>query len=301
MYIYLFFVNHMSRLHPGIHVHGEVPMKKIVSIQDVSCFGKCSQTIALPVLSAMGIETAIIPTAVLSTHTMFSDFTFKDLTDEIKPIMDHWVDQKLSFDGILTGYIGDSRQIQLISEFYDKFGNENNINILDPVFGDNGKLYPIFDLNYVKEIAKLCTKVDYIVPNITEAAFTSEIPYKEAHDMDYVNELHDILHAKGVKNSIITSIRIGDDNGISARLEDGSSFTVFKKNIDVSFHGTGDLFASAFAGAMLNGFPIEKASEIAVDYVRETLLTTLENDDHSWYGVDFETTIPKLLKMIGKV
>ena len=101
--------------------------------------------------------------------------------------------------------------------------------------------------------------------------------------------------------AIITSIRIGDDNGISARLEDGSSFTVFRKNIDVSFHGTGDLFASTFAGALLNGFPIKKASEIAVDYVRETLKTTLENDDHSWYGVDFETTIPQLLKMIGKI
>lgn len=276
-------------------------MKKIVSIQDVSCFGKCSQTIALPVLSAMGIETAIIPTAVLSTHTMFSDFTFRDLTDEITPIMNHWIDQKIAFDGILTGYIGDIRQIQIISEFYDKFGNEGNINILDPVFGDNGKLYPIFDLSYTKEIAKLCTKVDYIVPNITEAAFIAEVPYRETHDMDYVNELHDILRDKGVKNSIITSIRIGDDNGISARLEDGSSFTVFRKNIDVAYHGTGDLFASALAGAILNGFSIEKASEIAVDYVRKTLLVTLENENHSWYGVDFETTLPDLMKMIGRI
>lgn len=270
-------------------------MKRIVSIQDISCIGKCSQTIALPVLSAMGIETSIIPTAILSAHTMFPDFTFRDLSEDIPKIKKHWLSQGVTFDGILTGYLGSVRQIEMISEIYRDFGTDNNVIVLDPVFADKGRIYPGFDMEYAGAIAGLCTQADYIVPNITEAAYIAGVPYMEICDMAYIENILDILTQRGVKNTIITSVHIGDENGIVCRLDNDREFSVFRKNIDTPFHGTGDLFASTFTGALLNGFSTEDAAALAVDYVNETLTATLKNNKHNWYGVDFEATLPYLM------
>lgn len=270
-------------------------MKRIVSIQDISCIGKCSQTIALPVLSAMGIETSIIPTAILSAHTMFPDFTFRDLSEDIPKIKNHWLSQGVTFDGILTGYLGSVKQIEMISGIYKDFGTEKNLIVLDPVFADKGRIYPGFDMEYAKAIASLCSQADYIVPNITEAAYITGIPYREVCDMAYIETIFDVLTQMGVKNTIITSVHIGDENGIVCRLANNRRFSVFRSNIDAPFHGTGDLFASTFTGALLNGLSTEDAAELAVDYVTETLCATLKNNKHNWYGVDFEATLPYLM------
>lgn len=274
-------------------------MKRVVSIQDISCVGKCSQTIALPIISAMGIETSVIPTAVLSTHTMFPDFTFKDLSDQIRPISRHWKQQNICFDAILSGYLGSIDQIDLILEFYDQFKTEDTITVIDPVFADNGRMYPGFDSEYAKAMSSLCSKADYIVPNITEAAFMAGIPYKSDYDAGYSNELLNILSEKGSKNIIITSIINNNKNGIVARMADGTYLSCFRDNINVNFHGTGDVFASTFTGALVRGFTVSEAVEIAVDYTTETLHATLADNAHSWYGVNFETTIPYLLRRIG--
>lgn len=274
-------------------------MKRIVSIQDISCVGKCSQTIALPIISAMGIETSVIPTAVLSTHTMFPGFTFKDLSDQIAPITAHWKQQNIEFDAILSGYLGSIEQIDMISDFYRDFKKESTITVIDPVFADNGKLYPGFDDAYADAISRLCCEADYIVPNITEAAFMANMPYNTNYDDNYIGNILDILSDKGCKNIIITSIICDGKNGIVARLTDGSELECFRDNIDTNFHGTGDLFASTFTGALVNGFSTKDAIEIAIDYTTETLKATLADNAHSWYGVSFEKTIPYLLKRIG--
>ena len=270
-------------------------MKRILSIQDISCIGKCSQTIALPVLSAMGIETAILPTAILSAHTMFPDFTFRDLTDDIPGIVNHWISQGVSFDGILTGYLGSIKQIDMISDIYRQFRTDNSVIVLDPVFADKGKLYTGFDMEYAQAISKLCMEADYIVPNITEASYIAGLPYKENCDLPYIEDMLDILSGKGAKNIIITSIHIENQNGIVCRLENGETFSVFRENIDSVFHGTGDLFASAFAGGLLKGASVKASAETAVDFVNEPLKATMKNDKHNWYGVDFESVLKMLI------
>lgn len=273
-------------------------MKRLVSIQDISCLGKCSQTIALPIISAMGVEVSIIPTAVLSTHTMFPDFTFKDLSDQFEPICNHWMKQDIHFDAILSGYLGSLSQIKQISDFYDNFKKSDTLTVIDPVFADNGKLYPGFNLDYTQAMASLCSRADYIVPNITEAAFMAGLPYQDKYDNNYITSLLDRLANLGCKNIIITSVINDGKNGIVARLADGSSFSFFRENIEVNFHGTGDVFASTFTGAILRGFTVTDAIEIAVDYTIETLRATINDKTHSWYGVNFETTIPYLIKRI---
>jgi len=164
-------------------------MKRILTIQDISCVGKCSLTVALPIISAMGVEAAILPTAVLSTHTMFSRFTCEDLTNQIKPISEHWAEEKITFDAVYTGYLGSFEQIDLMKEFFDQFKTEENILFVDPAMADNGKLYPAFDEAFAKHMATLCAKADIIVPNITEACFMTGVEYKTEYDRAYIDEL----------------------------------------------------------------------------------------------------------------
>ena len=155
-----------------------IKMKRVVTIQDVSCIGKCSATVALPIISVMGSECAVVPTAVLSTHTMFQGFTFRDLTCDISGIVEHWKKENFKFDSIYTGYLGSFEQLKLVSDLFDRNRAENCKIVIDPVMADNGKLYPGFTPEFAKEIAKLCGKADLIVPNLTEASFMLYIPYK---------------------------------------------------------------------------------------------------------------------------
>lgn len=278
-------------------------MKKIVTIQDISCVGKCSLTVALPIISAMGVETAVIPTAVLSTHTMFKNFTFCDLTQEIEPISKHWQDEKIDFDAIYTGYLGSFEQIALVSKFFDDFKTDNNVIFVDPVMADNGKLYPAFDLAFAKEMAKLCGKADVIVPNITEACFMTDSEYKEVYDEAYVIDLLKKLVTLGAKKAVLTgvSLKDGDTGVMGMDGATGETFFYSHKKLPVSFHGTGDIFASTAVGALMNGFDLENAFKIAADYTAKTIEVTVDTDKNMWYGVNFEQTIPDLLKAIGKV
>ena len=164
-------------------------MKRIVSIQDISCLGKCSLTVALPIISAMGVECSIVPTAVLSTHTMFQNFTCKDLTDQIGPIARHWQAEKIRFDAIYTGYLASAEQIGDVCDFFDAFKTEDNLIVVDPVMADNGKLYPAFGPEFPAEMAKVCAKADLIVPNLTEASLLTGLPYRTEYDESYIREM----------------------------------------------------------------------------------------------------------------
>ena len=163
-------------------------MKKIATMQDISCVGKCSLTVALPVMSAMGIETAVIPTAVLSTHTMFKGFTFCDLTDEIEGILNHWEKENFRFDAVYTGYLGSKRQIEIAKDLFARFA-QKGIRLVDPCMADNGKLYAGFTPEFAKEMNSLCAIADIICPNLTEASFLLDIPYQEEYDEAYIKDV----------------------------------------------------------------------------------------------------------------
>lgn len=277
-------------------------MKRIVTIQDISCLGKCSLTVALPIISAMGVEAAIVPTAVLSTHTMFSGFTFHDLTDEILPIADHWQKENLKFDAVYTGYLGSDEQINIVAEFFDRFKTEENLFIIDPVMADNGKLYPAFDMAFAAKMAKLCGKADIILPNITEASFMTGMEYKEVYDEAYIKEMLLKLADLGAKKVLLTGV--GFEEGMTGVMgydsETKEFFHYTNKKLPASYHGTGDIFASTFTGAMMNGFDWKEAVKMAADYTAECIRVTMEDPNGCWYGVNFEKTIPMLVEMIKK-
>lgn len=277
-------------------------MKRIVTIQDISCVGKCSLTVALPIISAMGVEAAIIPTAVLSTHTMFQNFTFKDLTDEIIPITDHWQNESFKFDAIYTGYLGSFEQINIVSEFFDRFKGENNIIFVDPVMADNGKLYPVFDEAFAAEMAKLCSKADIIVPNLTEACFMTGTVYNEDYDEEYIMLLLKKLCDLGAKKAVLTGVSLekGKTGFMGMDSKTGEVFSYTHEKIETSYHGTGDVFSSTAVGALMRGKSLPEALRIAADYTVECIRTTVNNGKIGWYGVDFEEVIPSLVNEINK-
>ena len=275
-------------------------MKRIVTIQDISCVGKCSLTVALPIISAMGVEAAILPTAVLSTHTMFQNFTCKDLTDQIEPIAEHWKKENFLFDAVYTGYLGSFEQIDLMKKFFEDFKTESNILFVDPAMADNGKLYPAFDEAFAKHMATLCAKADIIVPHITEACFMTGMEYKTEYDEAYVKEMLQKLSALGAKISILTGVSFSEGKtGVMGYDKENDEFAYYEHDkLPVSFHGTGDIFSSTCVGAMMNGMNWKEAVKVAADYTSECIRITLEDPAKPWYGVNFEQAIPYLVERI---
>ena len=277
-------------------------MKKIITIQDISCVGKCSLTVALPIISAMGVECGVLPTAVLSTHTMFQGFTFRDLTDDIRPIADHWKKESIQFDAIYTGYLGSFEQLELVKEFIADFKTPANTVFIDPVMADNGKLYPGFTPEFAAAMAKLCGKADVIVPNLTEAAFLLDRPYCGAgYDEAFIKDLLKRLSDLGAPNAVLTGVSFapGEVGLMGYNAEKDEFFNYFHKKIDVSFHGTGDIFSSTAVGALMRGFSLERSLAIAADYTVDCIAATMANPDHVWYGVEFETALPKLMTRLA--
>ncbi len=271
-------------------------MKRILTIQDISCLGKCSITIALPVLSAMGVETVILPTAVLSTHTMFKNFTVKDLTGELLPIAAHWKSENVHFDAIYTGYLGSAEEIEIAKRVFAMFRDKDTLLFVDPVMGDNGKLYPAFDTAYAALNAGLCKGTDIIVPNITEACLMTGTEYREVYDRDYIVSLLERLSGLGAGVSVLTGVSLSPGKtGVMGLDSSGTLFEYQNDRVDAAYHGTGDLFSSVCVGAVLRGRTLQEAVQIAADYTAHTIRVTLENPEKPWYGVDFERTLPDLI------
>ncbi len=275
-------------------------MKRIVTVQDISCVGKCSLTVALPIISAMGVEAAILPTAVLSTHTAFKKgFTLHDLTGEIAPITAHWRSEGIDFDAIYTGYLASFDQIDLVKQMAKDFPDA--LLFVDPAMGDNGKLYYGFDEAFAKKMAELCAVADIIVPNMTEAAFMLGIPYvSEGYSEEYVKDVLRKLCAMGAKRAALTGVSLdAHKTGVMAYdSQTGEFFSYYHDRIPVQYHGTGDVFASTCVGALMRGKSLEQALTIAADYTCESIRLTEAEPGHNWYGVNFEQAIPMLLKSL---
>lgn len=272
--------------------------KRALTIQDISCVGQCSLTVALPIISACGIETSVLPSAVLSTHTMgFSGFTFRDLTDDMPAISDHWKKEGLTFDGIYTGYLGSAQQIEYVKKIISTNAAEGCLVVVDPAMADNGKLYPAFDMAFVEEMKKLCSDADYLLPNITEACFLTGMEFRTEYDEAYINEMIDKLCALGAKNVVLTGVSYAEDSTGVVVFEDGEKRYYEHQQIAGGIHGTGDIYASAFVGAKLRGKTAFEAATIAANYVVECILESKKDPDHT-YGARFEPVLGKLIAML---
>ncbi|MBQ3643581.1 MAG: pyridoxamine kinase [Candidatus Riflebacteria bacterium] len=273
---------------------------KILTIQDISCIGQCSLTVALPILSACGQETCILPSAVLSTHTGgFKGFTFRDLTDDLPLIQKHWLNENIKFDAVYTGYLGSTKQIDMVKDIMNTLTKPNAKKIVDPAMADNGKLYVGFDNNYVKAMKSLCGLADYVLPNITEACFITDTEYKENYDEKFVDEILKKVSDVGAKKVILTGIGYKAEKTGVVIYENGKKEYYEHRKISKGCHGTGDIYASAFVGALFNGKSDFESAKIAADYTVKCIENTIEDSNH-WYGAKFETAIPDLIKMLGK-
>ena len=277
-------------------------MKRIITVQDISCVGKCSLTVALPVISAMGVEACVLPTAVLSTHTAFKGFTFRDLTGDITAITSHWQQEKISFDAIYTGYLGSIEQIDLMHKLINDFGGGSTRVIVDPCMADNGNLYSGFTPDFAKAMAGLCSKADVIVPNLTEASFLLGLPYIAAgYDKNYIEDLLQKLAVLGARRIVLKGISFDDKKIGIACYDSDSQKTIwyFHEKMPQNFHGTGDIFASVLTGALVRDFSLDKACRLAADFVVESIKATLSHKDYNWYGVDFEAALPSLISQLS--
>lgn len=274
-------------------------MKRIVTIQDISCVGKCSLTVALPIISAVGVEAAIIPTAVLSTHTMFKNFTCKDLDDQILPIAEHWKSENIRFDAFYTGYLASAQQIDKVITLINSLKRENDLIIVDPAMADNGKLYPAFDENFPREMAKLCAKADIALPNITEACLMTGTPYREEYNEAFAKDIVKKLSDMGAKKVVLTGAEFGGKYGVLYYDSDTDEFFYYTQDkVDAVFHGTGDIFSSTFTGLVVRGKSIKDSLTIAADFTAECIRITKNDEKANWYGVDFEKAIPYLIDRI---
>ena len=272
--------------------------KRLLTIQDISCVGQCSLTVALPIISACGIETAVLPSAVLSTHTAgFSGYTFRDLTDDMPAIKDHWIKENIKFDAIYTGYLGSTKQIEYVADIFDSVGVDGCIKAVDPAMADNGNLYPGFDKEFVEAMKGLCSKADYLIPNITEASFLTDMEYKTEYDRKYIDQLIEKMCALGAKNIILTGVSYEEGKTGVVVFENGEYAYYEHTFLRNSCHGTGDIYASAFVGALVRGKSSFDAAKIAADYTVECIKATAEEENH-WYGAKFEPVLGKLIKLI---
>ncbi|MEA4932803.1 MAG: pyridoxamine kinase, partial [Lawsonibacter sp.] len=264
-------------------------MKRIITIQDISCVGRCSLTVALPIISAAGVETAVLPTAVLSTHTAFPKFTFRDLTDEIQPIADTFTELGIDFDAIYTGYLGSFEQLKLVERFFSTFQTEKTSIFIDPVMADHGQLYHGFTQEFADRMAALSSKADLILPNLTEASFMLHLPYREEYDETYIREVLVKLTDLGAKRAALTGVSFEPDK-IGFYLYDAQTREFdcyFNERLPASYHGTGDVFASSALGAYMRGLSIADALTVAVDFTLECVRKTMLDPDHRTYGVNF--------------
>lgn len=276
--------------------------KRVLAVHDISCVGKCSLTVALPIISASGAECTILPTSVLSTHTGgFTGFTFRDLTDEITPITDHWKTLDLKVDFIYTGYLGSFEQLELIKKLFDDFGGTNTLICVDPVMGDNGALYALFNEDFAKGMAKLCGKADLIMPNLTEASFMTGLPYEESgYSEDYILSVLDALHKLGAPKVVLTGVSF-DAGKLGAAASDkttGRLDYLMNDRIPGYYHGTGDVFGSALVGALARDKSLQDATQIAVDYTVACIRRTQKAATEARYGVSFEQELATYIDLL---
>ena len=272
---------------------------KILTIQDISCFGQCSITVALPIISAFGIETAILPSAVLSTHTSgFEGFTVRDLTEDLPAIQKHWEKEGIYFDAIYTGFIASMEQLDYIKDIISRLKPDGLV-FVDPAMADHGEFYNGFDQEFADKMGELCKLGDYVLPNTTEACYLLHKPWKEEFTreemLDMANELSEFT-----KRHVILKGDTNEENKLGMIVldkQESSVEIVYNDKIDYVSHGTGDVFASAFVGSTMVGKTPTQASQIAGEFTKRAIEKTVGDENHK-YGVKFEQVILDLKELL---
>ena len=278
-------------------------MKRIATIQDISCLGRCSLTVALPVISAMGVECAIVPTAVLSAHTAFPGFTCKDLTDQLAPIAAHWKSQQVHLDTISTGYIASAPQARQVIDFIDTVRQPDTLLVVDPAMADHGRLYAGFDDAFPAAMAEVVARSDVALPNRTEACLLTGTPYREEMDEPFVRDLLRKVAALGAKRVVLTGVSFAPDKlgAMGYDSTDNTFFTCFGPKHPASFHGTGDIFSATVTGGLTRGMTLESATALAVEFTLACIHATALDPGASWYGVEFEKALPLLCQRVAEL
>ena len=272
--------------------------KRVLTIQDVSCVGQCSLTVALPIISACGVECCVLPSAVLSTHTAFPGATFRDLTEDMPRIAAHWQEAGIRFDAICSGYLGSIRQIESVAQIMENLGNAGCVKIVDPAMADHGKLYRGFDEAFVQAMKAFCSKADFLIPNLTEACLLTDTPHRQAYDRAFIEELLQKLALLGPKNIILTGASYTPGVTGVAVYAQGQIACYGHEMLPESRHGTGDIYAAAFVGSLMRGKTAQEAAQIAADFVCECIRVTLQGEPH-WYGTKFERALPLLIEKLN--
>ena len=272
-----------------------MPYQRILTIQDISCVGQCSMTVALPILSACGHEVCILPAAVLSTHTGgFGKPAVQKMGSWMEETVAHWKENGIQFDLIYTGYLGSVEAVRIAADVIKNMLEPGGVVVVDPALADHGKCYSGLSEEYCREMFSLCELADIVIPNVTEAAMMAGLAYREELDEDYVSEL---LSRIGCKNVLLTGVGFAtDQTGFALRSGDGVSYH-FHSKVGKSYSGTGDIFASAFCGAVASGKDLMEAGKIAAQFTLQSIENTAAAPAH-WYGVKFETVLPELMKML---
>jgi len=265
---------------------------QVLSIQDLSCMGKCSLTVALPILSAMGLSTSVLPTAVLSTHTAFPNPEVQPMTENLLPFAEHMASVGGSFDAISTGYLSDPQQAEVVCQVLDQF---DCLKVIDPAMGDHGKLYSRMTDAHVEAMKHLCRRGDYLLPNLTEAAFLTGLPYREQCDGSYLIEMAEALCQFGARGVIITGINWDPGYTGWAGMQNGRLFSYRGRRVPGAQHGTGDMFAAVTTGGLALGKPLHVAASVAAKFVERTLLATPESTP---FGANFEQQLPWLWEQL---
>ena len=276
--------------------------KRVLAIHDISCVGRCSLTVALPILSCAGLDTGVLPTAILSTHTGgFQGYTYRDLTEDIQPVCAHWKSLGLRFDALYSGFLGSYDQIDLVAKLMEEFHSDHTLRMVDPVMADNGRLYATYTMKMAQGMHRLCRKADIITPNMTEACILLDVPYKPEGFTR--TETEDMLHglsALGPRQVVLTGVTLGLDQLGTASYDAQTNEVsyAFEKRYTGIFHGTGDILSSALMCGLLNGKSLKESASLAVKFTHRCIYCTLESNQELRYGVRFEAALPYLMELL---
>jgi len=277
--------------------------KHIMAVHDISCMGRCSLTVALPVISAAGITVSVLPTAVLSTHTGgFTGYTYRDLTSDILPIVDHWHSLSVDFDAIYTGYLGSKAQLEIVAELIRRFKKADTLVVIDPVMADHGQLYSGFSPDFPQGMRELCACADVITPNMTEALLMLGKPYQPGpYSREYVqNIIEDLAQEKAARKIVLTGVYFNDQEYGAAAYDNRNIHFAFGWRVPGNYHGTGDLFASVLTSALVKGNALNRAADIAVEFTAKSIERTYLAGTDVRYGVNFEEGLAGLSELIAK-
>lgn len=270
--------------------------KKIAIINDISGYGRCSISVIQPIVSHLGVQGCPVPTAIFSNHTGFPSFFREDFTEKMPLFIEEWKKLDLQFDGIMTGFLGSARQIGIVEQFIKDFRRPNTVVLVDPVMGDNGHIYPTYTQEMCEEMKKLLAYADIITPNLTEACFLTDTPYRESGwKHAELAVMAKQLMTMGARKLVITGIKMGE-NFIGNAVADENGEMEFQRQmiVEQTRSGTGDVFASVLGADAVNGIPFSQSVKRASHFVRKALVETLKTPGPTNTGIDFESTLWQL-------